>query len=183
MSNKFEEIWKLKPEGLSKVYVYNKEDKIHEEKQIYRSYRSYLNVPPFNEDLPKSYMYDGLEESVPNILLPYVKDAWSEDSRYNQLIVNWYNPEDYIQPHRDCDHYMVDDYKIKIVSINEKASRKMLFQSVANSDNNYTELLREPLYINKFCNTNYRHSVGLGEGRRISLAFRMLDEDKIKEDN
>ena len=182
--NKFEEIWKLKPKGLSKVYVYNKDTKVHEEKQIYRSYRSYLNIPPFNKALPKSYMYDGLEPSIPNVLMYYIKDAWHENHKYNQLIVNWYNPEDYIQPHRDCDHYMVDDYEILIYSLNEDPNmfRKLKFHKL-NGDFHSSLDLDGPIIIGQRANQNYRHSVGPGGGKRISLAFRMLDEEKIRKDN
>ena len=82
--NKFDQIWSLKPKDRSKVYVYNRETKTHDEKQIFRSYRSYLKIPPkeLALKLPKSYMYDGLEPSVPNCLLEYTKDAWTEDPRY-----------------------------------------------------------------------------------------------------
>lgn len=174
--NNFEEVWNLKPKDLSNVYVYNKEKCVHERKQIFRSYRSYLCVPPFNPDLKKSYMFDGLEESVPNCLLPYLRKTWKEDDRYNQMIVNWYEPEDYIQPHRDCDHYMVDDYEIKIYSLGD--IRNMIFEHV-DSGHKYEKLLSTPLTITKEGNRGYRHSVGSGRARRISITFRMLDMEKM----
>ena len=179
---KFESLWKLKPEGKGKVYVYNKETEIHEEKEIFRSYRSYLTIPPFNKNLPKSYMYDGVEPSVPNELLPYLKEAWSDDDRYNQMVVNWYEPEHYIEYHRDCDNYMVDDYLIRIVSLDEGTPRKIIFKGVVTRD--IMEVVPSeapPIYISQSTNRNYRHSVGPGDGRRISITFRMLDKSKLSE--
>ena len=180
-AEKFESLWKLKPEGKSEVYVYNKETKVHDEKQIFRSYRSYLLIPPLNKDLPKSYMHDGVEPSVPNQLLPYLKEAWFDDDRYNQMVINWYEPEDYIESHRDCDNYMVDDYLIRIVSLDEGTPRKIVFKGVVTRD--IMEAVPSealPIYISQATNRNYRHSVGPGDGRRISITFRMLDEKKIE---
>ena len=179
---KFDKIWSLKPEGRSKVYVYNKETKIHDEKQIFRSYRSYLKIPPIEAamKLPKSYMYDGLEPSVPNCLLEYVKDAWAEDVRYNQMVVNWYEPEDYIEPHRDCENFMVDDYTIRIVSLYPTDDvRKIKLTKVSDGTDIHLDL-EGVNYLDQDTNNNYRHSVGPGKTRRISITFRMLDGDKLK---
>ena len=179
--DKFDQIWSLKPEGRSKVFVYNKGTKTHDEKQIFRSYRSYLKIPPIEAamKLPKSYMYDGLEPSVPNCLIEYVKDAWTDDPRYNQMIVNWYEPEDYIEPHRDCDNFMVDDYIIRITSLYpQEGIRRIQFQNV-DHDDSFGMDLQDTVYFDKHINRNYRHSVGPGKTRRISITFRMLDDNKL----
>lgn len=173
MSTEFEEIWALKPRQKSKVYVYNKETDDHEEKQIYRSYLSYLSIPPHDETVKKSIMYDGLEPSVPNCLMPYIRDAWLADSRYNSLTVNFYEPEDYIEPHRDCDNHMVDDYVIRVVSLGE--IRPIVFEPVDECLCDPIQIKPEEVFaISKQNNQNYRHSVGSGQERRISLTFRML---------
>jgi hypothetical protein len=174
----FEKIWALKPDHKSKVYVYNKEKDTHEEKQIYRSYRSYLRVPPFDTRIKKSYMYDGVEPSVPNELIPYLIHATKEDERYNQMVVNWYEPEDYIEKHSDCDAFMVNDYLIGVMSIDEPGTspRQMVF-TCRDQETGVTPLtLAGWVEIPDYMNRDFRHEVGAGEGRRISITFRMLRE-------
>lgn len=182
--NDFEDLWNLKPKDKSRVWVYNKETGEHEEKQIFRSFRSYLNIPPKDKSIPKSWMHDELELEVPEILQKYVEDAQKEDSRYNSMTVNWYEKDDFIEPHRDCDNYMVDDYKIKIISLHEPNTNPRAFKL----KNVATEEVEEicfaggvPIYLSKKNNSIYRHSVGPGEGRRISITFRMLDVRKYND--
>lgn len=179
MNNNFEKIWALKPKDKSRVWVYNKETGEHEEKRIFRSYRTYLNMPPKRSDVKKSWMHDELEPKVPEILQKYVDAAQEEDPRYNSMTVNWYEAEDFIEPHRDCDNYMVDNYKIKIIPLHEPNTDPRSFLLQGTITRNIRHLNGEyPIYLNKDRNTFYRHSVGTGEGRRISITFRMLDLEK-----
>jgi len=174
----FEQLWALKPEQKSQVKVYNKELGVHEDTTIFRSYRSYLQVPEFDPALPKSYMYDGCEPAVPNELIPYLLKARDESRKYNQMVVNWYEPEDYMQPHRDCDTHFDEGYYIGIYTINEPGKPPRLFEylNLDGTSSLKLEVKDGWHFLSTYDNRNFRHMVHPGEGRRVSITFRMLKE-------
>ena len=174
----FNQLFSMKPKENNDVLVYNKKTGEFDRKTIFRSYISYLKTPEFDPSTKKSYMFLNKEEKSPAELQPILDYVQSIDSRYNQMVVNWYNEEDYIEMHRDCTAKMVHkDCPVLVLNLNESISdedcREMVFENVETG-----EITKEPLknnYLYKIENNNtHRHGVGSGKEKRISITFRMM---------
>lgn len=174
----FKELFELRPKERSSVTLYDKNKKQFENKEIFRAYKCYLEVPEFNSEVKKSYMFLNKEESVPDCLKKYIEFAKSLDSKYNQMVVNWYSPEDYIEPHRDCTSSFIDkEADILTINLNEDDSqsscRDIVFQNVETNDLTSKQLKNNHYYILKN-NSTHRHSVGVGNSKRVSITFRKI---------
>lgn len=176
----FKDLFDLKTPTRDSVLVFNKETKVHEKKQIYRSYMNYLSTPKFDEKINKSYMFVNMSDSLPEQLKPFLDFVKKIDPRYNQLSVSWYENDDFIEPHRDCVAKMLNpDSPILVINLNESndisKARNMVFQNVKTGEVTSIPLLNGRFYIIEN-NSTHRHSVGKGLERRISLTFRMMQE-------
>lgn len=180
MNYDFNKLFNLKPDSRSKVLIYNKKLKTHEEKTIFRSYSSFLNTPKLDENVEKSYMFLNKEEVVPVEFSDFVNFVKDLDPRYNQMVINWYNPEDYIELHSDCSAKMInDEAPILTINLNESNEESMERQfKMVNKENGEESSFR--LKNNHFFviknNKTHRHCVGTGLEKRISLTFRMMKE-------
>lgn len=175
----FYSFWYSKPEEVqSKVLVFNRETKLHEEKTIFRSYMSYLNTPEFDNDIEKSYMFLNRSEKVPMEFEPFIEFAKSIDPNYNQMVVNWYEANDYIEFHRDCTANMLSkDSPILTINLNETrdiySARSLMMVDVETNEVSSIPLLDKTYFIINN-NSTHRHAVGRGTERRISITFRMM---------
>jgi hypothetical protein len=176
----FDNLYQLKPGGRDKVLIYDKGEGKHKDKTIFRSYMCFLSTPEFDPNIEKSYMFLNKESELPEILKPFLDFAKKIDSRYNQMVVNWYEPEDYIEFHRDCTAHMVSDSApILVVNLNETDtiydSRSLFLKRIESED-----LLAIPLPNNTYYilhdNKHLRHAVPKGNTKRISITFRMVRE-------
>lgn len=177
MNYNFNDIFKLKPDDRSSVLVYNKDKNIHENKQIFRSYMAYGKTPDFDSKVKKSYMFSNKSEVIPDILLPFVDFAKTISPKYNQVVVNWYEKDDFIEPHRDCTANMLDkDCPILCLNLNEGLDERYLkLEAVDTNDKTKWkfELPNNTFYIIND-NITFRHSVTKGSQKRISITFRMM---------
>jgi alkylated DNA repair dioxygenase AlkB len=177
-------LFNLHPEKKGKVLVFNKETKEHEEKEIYRYFESYLNTPKFDPSVSKSYMFSGLgTEDITKPLPKEFEPFYNEFKDYNQIVINWYNAEDYIEPHSDCTAKMVENSSIALVNLNEsddhtknrkfklkaKDKDKVLFDDLEYSLNHGLCII-----MGGKTQEYYRHSVGKGEESRISITLRNM---------
>lgn len=174
----FDQLYRLRPEENSSVLVYDKKNKKHNKKEIFRAYNSYLKTPSFDSKIEKSYMFLNKDTEIPKEILPFVEFAKTLDKRYNQLVVNWYDKEDYIEPHRDCTSKMISpDSPILTINLNESDDpyklRHLTFENVNDGEISSIPLLNKHYYIIKN-NQTHRHYVGKGLEKRISLTFRMI---------
>ena len=174
----FKKLFSMKPKENNDVLVYNKKTKEFDKKTIFRSYVSYLNTPEFDPKTEKSYMFLNKEDKVPTELKPILDYVQSIDERYNQMVVNWYNEDDYIEMHRDCTAKMLDkESPILIMNLNEsdniKKCREMTFENVETKERRKETLKNNYLYKIENNNT-HRHGVGKGKEKRISITFRMM---------
>lgn len=165
----------------SEVVIFDKENKNFYNKQIYRKYMSFLNVPEFDQEVKKSYMFCEKAKEVPQELLKYLAFAKSIDPRYNQMVVNWYEKDDYIEAHRDCTSKFIDkEAPILMLNFNEddqiENARDMVFNNAEDENDSYTEKLVNNSYLLINNNTTHRHRVGKGNSRRVSITFRMIQE-------
>jgi alkylated DNA repair dioxygenase AlkB len=114
----FNEMFLLHPPNKHKIIMYETEVEVH------RWQQSYLNTPKCTPEIieSRSYMYSGFDTSNNNNLLPkqfqifydYMKNL---DERYNQVVINWYDEDDYIAYHADCESCMISNAEIAIISI------------------------------------------------------------------
>lgn len=180
ISYSFDNLFSLKPDSRSVVSIYDKLKDKHVEKTIFRSYVSYLNTPKMDTNIKKSYMFNNSSEILPNEFLPFLDFAKSIDSNFNQMVVNYYEKEDFIEPHRDCtSKFKNKEDNILVINLNESDTlpiRHMLFEAV--DDNTSFSI---PLVNNSYFfienNLTHRHSVGTGECRRISITFRRINDE------
>lgn len=169
----------LRPAQRSSVIIYDKKEKKHKYKQIFRSYMSYFKTPEFDETIEKSYMFLNKSAEVPKDLPPYVDFAKSIDPRYNQMVVNFYSPEDFIESHRDCTAHMISkNSPILCKSLDENESKQDARHLVLEDVENKEEIINVPIY-GKTCyvikdNNSVRHSVTKGTANRVSITFRMM---------
>lgn len=174
----FQELFKLKPEQNNDVLVFNKKTKQFDRKTIFRSYISYLNTPEFDPSTEKSYMFLNKSKEIPQELNEVLDYVQSIDSRYNQMVINWYNEDDYIEMHRDCTAKMIDtNAPVLILNFNEsddiKKERKMIFEDIVSKEKSEIALQNFHMYLLENNNT-HRHGVGKGLEKRISITFRMM---------
>lgn len=174
----FNELFNLKPDNRSKVTIFDKDTKEFVTKEIFRSYNSYLNTPEWDKNVKKSYMFLNKEDKIPSQFKPLLDFVQQLDNRYNQMVVNWYNKNDYIELHRDCTSKMINSSApILTINLNESEdvnkTRHMIFQCVESGEMSSTPLLDKHYYIIDN-NETHRHAVGTGLEKRISLTFRMM---------
>ncbi len=180
-SDAFNKLFELKPDERCKIINF-KEETTRE-----RFSRSYLNVPKYNPDIHKTYMFSGFETDaeteLPSEFLPYFKLVNLKDDEYNQVTVNWYeNGNDYVPYHRDCTTGMKEDSDIVIYSLgspriisfipNEKTKKERPSAEPLNIVLNHGDVLRMKGQLQM----EYKHSIlkelNPNSGRRISISFR-----------
>jgi alkylated DNA repair dioxygenase AlkB len=177
----FDTLFNLHPEKKGNVLVFNKDHQNPDwdEIECFRYCKSYLATPKFDNTVMKSYMFSGHNHDGINDPLPIEFQPFYEYMKnYNQVIVNWYEKDDYIPPHSDCDAHMVDNYNIGLINLS-KSDRSFDLQS-RNSNVVYNVALLHGTVI-KMCGKTqqlYTHSVGKGihegDNRRIGISFRQF---------
>jgi alkylated DNA repair dioxygenase AlkB len=158
----FETIWNMKPEFRENITIYGK---THE-------------VPRWHKNYEFQYEFNGspskqLEVTPPEIknLLTHIQDKISKD--INGILVNWYNPEDYISYHSDSEKQLDIKHPIITVTLGEE-KRKFVLKN-DNSKHEYF-LGHGDIFI-MGGDTQKTHKHGLPRSkkyteRRISLTFR-----------
>lgn len=174
---KFDELFKLKPEKKGTVLVYDKDKKEHYKKDIFRYYESYGETPDFDESVEKSYMFNGgvnTKKEVPKEFKPIIEQY----PEYNQVVINWYDIGDYIEPHSDCMSKMIKDAKIAIINLHEyDLPETMLFEGRSDeySDFSIECTHGDVIILDEHKNINYRHSIKVENQRRISITLRQIN--------
>lgn len=164
-----------------------------------RYHISYLNTPIYDGS-NDNYMYSGLFDIDNNKELPkefqkYYEYIQSQDFKYNQVIVNWFEDgNNYIPNHVDCNKSMVDNYKIMMLTLNKtgdnkmKKYRKIVIKSRGKYQQNclYDKLciiLKHGMLLEMCGLTNkyFRHGIPkiIDENidPRISLSFRQINTE------
>lgn len=182
LQNSFNKLYNLRQNNNNTVLIYNRETQKHEVKTIFRDYMGYLNTPKYNPETKKAYMHVHKQENTPVELLPFVEFAKSIDSRYNEMVVNWYDKDDYIEMHSDCTSSFIDkDAPILVLNFNETSleNRDIVFENRETKEITKLPLLQDSYFIINN-NTTHRHGVNKGLERRVSITFRMIKEGVCK---
>lgn len=182
----FENLWDCRPQSEENRRVIVKSYEVggdgYKEKTIYRYFQSFGVTPGFDENTGKSFMFSG--SRVPYRNYSKIPTILSEVHQfvghmYNNVIVNWYEPEDYIEPHRDCTSKLVKNSSIVIVNFNEPRTEADRFFSLEYADRIEQISLENYTVISMDHNTQKeaKHGVGRGNHRRISVSFRRIEEE------
>lgn len=134
-------------------------------------------------------MYSGTNTSnnndnLPEEFMPFYNYVKTIDSRYNQVVINWYDTNDYIEFHKDCQRKMIKDVPILILTISEDKNRLRNFEIIKYDDNpNENSKFKIPLnngLLLKMCGnfqSEFKHGIRQDNtlGRRISVSFRSFE--------
>uniref|UniRef100_A0A6C0CK39 Fe2OG dioxygenase domain-containing protein n=1 Tax=viral metagenome TaxID=1070528 RepID=A0A6C0CK39_9ZZZZ len=184
----FEKLFAMHPEKRGRVLVYNKDPESPDwyEEECNRWCKSYMNTPAKDDTVLKSYIFSGkddsgIREDLPDEFKPFYEYVKQLDPRYNQAVINWYNDEDHIPIHADCDANMVDNYEICVLTLNDSLdvkSERVMSMSHKSTNHCHIESLKHGklLVMAGDFQNEFRHGVRKGEKetRRISITFRQM---------
>jgi alkylated DNA repair dioxygenase AlkB len=182
----FDDMWKLHPTKKHKIIMYEKEVEVN------RYSKSYLNTPTdLSHTTSKSYMYSGFDVSenndeLPEEFCPFYEYMTAQDSRFNQVIANWYEDDnDYIAQHSDCQKEMICNAKISIISFYKEIndSRTLIMKPKKNKNDSIAdrfEIIMPHGSIVTMCGdtqNNYTHGIDKEDEsfQRLSLSFRQME--------
>ena len=194
--NLFDALFNMKPEKRHKIIT----KETGENMEVFRWQQSYLKTPNYDktDEYFKThyYMYSGIDTTnnnndLPKEFLPFYEYVKKIDDRYNQVIINWYNSEDYIDFHRDCQRKLLKDVPIIVITLMSNVESFREFEIIPYEKNSEIVI---PLYSNikiitkngsmiKMCGdiqTEFRHGMKASEinnddYRRISMSFRAFE--------
>lgn len=174
----FKDLYNLKPKENGQVLLLDRKTKTHSVKNIFRAYTAYLNVPKFNPKAKNSYMFLEQSNTVPKEFQPFIDYVKKIDLKYNQMVVNWYEPNDFIELHKDCNFsFLTKSSPILCINLNETddiySTRSLILEHIKSKSIKSQPLLNNSYYVIKD-NTNYKHCVPKGAEKRISITFRQV---------
>ncbi len=190
----FNAIFELHPQDKGKVLVFNGniEDPNWVETECSIWYQSYDNTPKFDDSVMKSYMFSdrtntNINEPLPKILVPFYECIKKNDNNYNQVVVNWYNPDDMIPYHSDCEAYMMKNHSIGLINLLPSLNQNNYHEFKLLSKDKIKSLFDEVTIVLKHgiiitmggeLQKTFRHGVEINttSSQRISLSFRQFDK-------
>jgi alkylated DNA repair dioxygenase AlkB len=123
----FDTMFQYHPLEKSKVFAFDKTDKVHKDVDAHRWTKSYLHTPKLDTDFVKlnkcSYMFSSSENRDVNCALPEEFEPfmeWVKQSHdMNQMTVNWYEESDYLPYHSDWEYGKTNDSDVLIITLNQ----------------------------------------------------------------
>jgi len=162
----FEETWNLKPTERGKIKLFGKEH----------------DVPRWQQSYEKNYFFSGMAHqsptTTPKIFLDFLKVCQKHVSpKLNGILVNWYNPEDYIGFHSDDERNLVTDEPIVTFTLLENPTEKRKFRLKSPEHENRDILLGhgDILIMGGDTQKTHKHSVPKStkyKSKRISITVR-----------
>lgn len=189
-NDNFETLFSLHPLDRGVVQVWNKDVPCS------RFHQSYLKTPVKDDRFSdSSYMFCGsrqashLDRPLPEAFKPFLEYMQSVDSRYNQVVINWYDTGLAKLPaHSDCEIGMVDQATIACISLGGqrvfRLKKKRQVQDTSPASPSVDIVCTNGLIITMGGDTQkeFRHGVPAlpkgpkapktMENRRISITFR-----------
>ena len=184
LTHSFEELWQLHPEERGKVVMVCQGEAI--DRTCHRWHQSYGHTPPRDPESTKSYMFSGLHPlptpDLPEAFQYYLELLNAGGARYNNVVVNWYDSNDYIALHADYETGLSPGSNIAVLSFCETGEDYPVrtFRVKAMEGGEIVDLPLEQGTLIRMCGDTqkfYRHGVAQlkGAGRRISLTFRQFE--------
>lgn len=186
----FASLFELHPEERHHIITRNGGDE-----PVTRWQQSYLNTPEYDASdeyfKSKTYMYANVNQNahneLPEMFRPFYEYMKTVDPRYNQVVVNWYDEDDYLNFHHDCQRKLVLGVPIMVVTLSQTDLIHFEFNHSISSKNTNTEH-PTPLYsklkikLRHGCviemggdiQLEFNHGVRptINAGKRISISFR-----------
>lgn len=168
----FASLFELHPEERHHIITRNGGDE-----PVVRWQQSYLNTPEYDasDEYFKSntYMYaanpnQNARNELPEMFRPFYEHMKTVDPRYNQVVVNWYDEDDYINFHHDCQRKLVVGVPIVVVTLSQTDLRHFEFNHSISSKNTNTE---HPTPLHSKLNIKLRHGCVIEMGGNIQLEF------------
>ena len=157
--------------------------------EVPRWSKSFLKTPAFDEKRRFSDMFAERVQTRPEAFLPFME--WAKTvvgAPFSQCIVNWYNEDDRIAMHSDCEDEMVEGAPIAVVSLCERDGCDMRLLFTPRTRDAHGDPVPQALQqvfvpydrsklvcFSRRMNSCYRHGVKRVRGkgcRRIALSFR-----------
>lgn len=164
-TNILNELWELRPSEPNKITMYGKT----------------IDTPRRFKVYGKTYKFNGMaeeaEETIPDLVLPYLNIINIMDNGYNSVLINWYEDGgEYIGYHSDKTDHLVPDSNIYGVSFGSE--RIMRFKNKEDATTIDFKLENNSI-INMMggCQSVFQHSIVQTKkvcGKRISLTFRKV---------
>jgi alkylated DNA repair dioxygenase AlkB len=163
---KFEELWKLKPENKLLIKIAGK----------------MIECPRYSKSYLKSYRFSGLDHEAdlnpPELVAKLLKFAQTLNANLNQCLANWYEADGYIGKHSDDTKQLLNDSEIFSFSFGP-ARRMFILEPKKSGKKLKVELMHNVLVImGGKCQVTHRHSVERVKnddklnGRRVNVTFR-----------
>ena len=160
----FETMWNLKPENKSTITLFGK---THE-------------VPRWHRNYGYDYKFAGMDQPAEEIpheiknLFDQLKNKVSDG--FNGILINWYNPEDYISFHSDSEKQLDTTHPILTLTLSDSETEKRKFVVKSDTDTRTYHLGHGDIFI-MGGDTQKTHKHGLPRSkkysaRRISITFR-----------
>jgi alkylated DNA repair dioxygenase AlkB len=168
----FASLFKLHPEERHSIITRN-----GGVEPVTRWQHSYLNTPEYDtsDEYFKSntYMYaanpnQNARHELPELFRPFYEHMKMVDPRYNQVVVNWYDEDDYINFHHDCQRKLVVGVPIVVVTLSQTDLRHFEFNHSISSKNTNAE---HPTPLYSKLKINLRHGCVIEMGGNIQLEF------------
>lgn len=159
-----------------------------------RYYQSYGNTPSRPADNKKNYMFsdlccENLDLEIPQVAMPLYDYMNSEQDKYNQVVMNWYEPQHFLSQHVDWGYGATLGSNIAMVTLNEKSDQKCRTLAIEIGDKHKNESdivsktsieLKHGLIIKLHgtAMTNWTHGIPPESEdcvSRIGMTFRQFD--------
>lgn len=167
-NNILNELWALRPSEPNKITMYGKT----------------IDTPRRFKVYGKTYKFNGMadeaEETIPDLVLPYLNIINIMDNGYNSVLINWYEDGgEYIGYHSDKTDHLVPNSNIYGISFGSE--RIMRFKNKVDATTIDYKLENNSI-INMMggCQSAFQHSIIQTKkvcGKRISLTFRKVISD------
>lgn len=182
MTNNFNKLWNYHPKNEGSIIIHGKDIPAH------RYMQSYMNTPKTSDvDLScSSYMFSTDNKSiVPKEfyeILEFINIKFGYN--YNQIVVNWYEPEHFLPLHRDWSKNHEDPFYVTTVTLCQGEPRTMTFNPSKLDfsevpENNFSVKTTNGLIltIGGMTNSYYKHGINKENnatkcGKRISVTLR-----------
>ena len=183
----FDKLWNLHPQKRHSIIMFDNEIPVN------RWSETYMKIPKYDKSLKTSYMFShhDIELPLPEEFLNYT-DALSvlsapnapsalsalSDTKYNQVVVNWYaNGEDNISHHTDYEVDRTDS--ISIITLNEIPDECRTFELVpicsTEKQHNIKATHKSVITMCGKTQQYYKHGIPKEphiKGKRISITVR-----------
>ena len=167
----FVDVWNLKPDVRGKINLFGKEH----------------DVPRWQQSYEKNYFFSGMthqtSSSTPKIFLDFLKVCKTHVSpKLNGILVNWYEPQDYIGFHSDNENDLVPDEPIVTLTFLEDPTEPRKFRLKSNETGENKDYLLghgDIFVMGGDTQKTHKHSVPKStkyKSRRISITVRSFGE-------